>query len=102
MEHEVNDIHLRGRESPNQSLTRFIHQLNFIPGSAILPTNQRAADANFISQRLWEKTQDQPKVRRERGGEKSLAGRPTLLKGKYTTLAKKCLERRLEKKCGIL
>lgn len=92
MEHEVNDVYFRRRETSNHSLLRFIGQLHFIPSSAVLPSNQRAADANFISQSLWGKTQDQPRVRK-----KFSVIRPTLIKMKYTTLAKKCLGRRLKK-----
>lgn len=81
MEHEVNEVYFGRRETPNHSLLRFIHQLDFIPSSAILPSNERAADANFISQSLWEKTRDQPRVRRERSREKSLVVRPILIEG---------------------
>lgn len=81
MEHEVNEVYFWRRETPNHSLLRFIHQLDFIPSSAVFPSNERAADANFISQSLGEKTRDQPGVRRERSGGKSLVVRPTLTEG---------------------
>lgn len=97
MEHEVNDVHFRRGEAPSHSLLRFIHQLNLIPSSAILPSDQRAADANFISQSLREKTQDQPRVRREKGGEKFLVVRPTLVGGEIYNSCKEVLREEAEK-----
>ena len=89
MEHEVDYVNFQGRECPHHSLSGFAHQLNFIPGSAILPANKRAAYTNFISQSLWEKTRDQPRVRRGGAEKKACLKDPPCLKVKYTLLQKK-------------
>lgn len=102
MEHEVNYVYLGRRQTPNRSLTRFIHQLNFIPSSAILPANQRAADANFISQSLWEKTRDQPRVKREGGGGKSSVVRPTLAEGEIYNSCEDMLRKEAEKMRNVV
>lgn len=89
MEHEVYYVNFQGRECPHHSLSGFAHQLNFIPGSAVLPANKRAAHTNFISQSLWEKTRDQPRVRRGGAEKKAWLKDPPCLKVRYTLLQRK-------------
>lgn len=72
MEHEVNYVSFLGRESPSHPLSGFIHQLDFIPGSAVLPANQRAADANSVSQSLWGENARSTKREEGEGRRKSL------------------------------
>lgn len=54
VEHEVHDVLIGWRQVSDHALPSLIHQLHFVPPSAVLATHQAAAYTDSISQCLWE------------------------------------------------
>lgn len=54
VEHEVHDVLFGRRQVPDHALPSLVHQLHFVPPSAVLTTHQAAAYPDSISQCLRE------------------------------------------------
>jgi hypothetical protein len=54
VEHEIHDVLFGWGQVPDHAFPSLIHQLHFVPPSAVLTTHQAAAYPDFISQCLQE------------------------------------------------